>query len=161
VVVYYQLWCKWYLHRYCSYQGSPNFLLRGPHTLLHNSSRAEHLASCDSLGISKTSRFSVGFRGISRLDSTFIFLRWFKFAHICIQVTSLHRWSYLFRDILYCILVNQRIFRKCITFSLLTKCPMRAGWLGFAGRIWPADRSLENPGIYQCFRQMYVLESCL
>jgi len=33
----------------------------------------------------KSSRFSIGFRGISRLSSAFIFLRWFKLAHICIQ----------------------------------------------------------------------------
>jgi len=33
------------------------------------------------------------FRGISRLGSAFIFLWWFKLAHICIQVTSLHKWK--------------------------------------------------------------------
>jgi len=38
----------------------------------------------------KRSRFSVSFRGISRLSSAFIFLRWFKPARICIQVTSSH-----------------------------------------------------------------------
>jgi len=32
-------------------------------------------------------------RGISRLGSAFIFLRWFKLAHICIQVTSLRMWN--------------------------------------------------------------------
>jgi len=36
---------------------------------------------------------STGFRGISRLGSAFIFLQWFKLAHICIQVTSLHKWK--------------------------------------------------------------------
>ena len=41
----------------------------------------------------KCSRFSVRFRGISRLGSAFIFLRWFQFAHMCIQVDSLHRWN--------------------------------------------------------------------
>jgi len=40
----------------------------------------------------KRSRFSV-FRRIGRLGSAFIFLRWFKLADICIQVTSLHRWN--------------------------------------------------------------------
>ena len=35
----------------------------------------------------KSSRFSIGFRGISRLDSAFIIFPWFKLAHICIQVT--------------------------------------------------------------------------
>jgi len=35
--------------------------------------------------------FTVNFRGISRLGSTFIFLRWFQLSHICIQVTSLHK----------------------------------------------------------------------
>jgi len=39
----------------------------------------------------KSSTFSVGWRGISRLGSAFMFLRWFKLAHICIQVTSLHK----------------------------------------------------------------------
>jgi len=41
----------------------------------------------------KSSTFSVGFRGISRLGSAFVFLRWFKLAHICIQVTSLNKWN--------------------------------------------------------------------
>ena len=41
----------------------------------------------------KSSTFSIGFRGISRLGSDFIFLRWFKLAHICIQVTSLNKWK--------------------------------------------------------------------
>jgi len=40
----------------------------------------------------KSSRFSVGFQRISRLGSAFLFLQWFKFADICIQVASLHRW---------------------------------------------------------------------
>jgi len=33
------------------------------------------------------------FRGISRLGSAFIFLQWFKLAHISIHVTSLHKWK--------------------------------------------------------------------
>ena len=37
--------------------------------------------------------FSIGYKGISRLGSAFIFLRWFKLAHICIKVTSLHKWK--------------------------------------------------------------------
>jgi len=41
----------------------------------------------------KSPRFSVGFPGISQLGSAFIYLRWFKPAHICIQVTLLHRWK--------------------------------------------------------------------
>jgi len=41
----------------------------------------------------KSSTFSIGFRRISRLGSAFIFLWWFKLAHICIQVTSLHEWK--------------------------------------------------------------------
>jgi len=43
--------------------------------------------------INKSSRFSVGLRGTSRLGSAFIFLRWFKLAHICIKVNSLHQWK--------------------------------------------------------------------
>jgi len=39
----------------------------------------------------KSSRFAVTFRGISQMDSAFFFLRWFKLAHICIQVTSLQK----------------------------------------------------------------------
>ena len=35
-------------------------------------------------------RFSVGFPEISRLCSAFIFLRWFKLAHIYIQVSTTH-----------------------------------------------------------------------
>jgi len=40
----------------------------------------------------KSSTFFLGFRGISRLGSAFMFLQLFKLAHICIQVASLHRW---------------------------------------------------------------------
>ena len=40
----------------------------------------------------KSSTLSTGFRGISQLGSAFVFLRWFKLAHICSQVTSLHKW---------------------------------------------------------------------
>jgi len=43
--------------------------------------------------INKSSRFSIGFREIIQLGSANICLRWFKLAHICIQVTSLHRWK--------------------------------------------------------------------
>ena len=39
----------------------------------------------------KAQGFYLGFRGISRLGSAFFFLRCFKLAHICIQVTSLHK----------------------------------------------------------------------
>ena len=41
----------------------------------------------------KSTRFSVGFRGNSKLGFAFIFMQWFKLEHICIQVTSLHRWD--------------------------------------------------------------------
>jgi len=34
-----------------SLQGSPDFFVRGPHKLLHNSSRAGHLTECDCFGI--------------------------------------------------------------------------------------------------------------
>jgi len=29
---------------------------------------------------------------------------------------------------------------------------LRAGWNGFAGRIWPAGRSLETPALYESSR---------
>ena len=38
----------------------------------------------------KSTSVSVCFRGISRLPSTFVFLRWFKLAHISIQVCTFH-----------------------------------------------------------------------
>ena len=38
----------------------------------------------------KSTSVSVCFRGISRLPSAFVFLRWFKFAHISIQVCTFH-----------------------------------------------------------------------
>ena len=41
----------------------------------------------------KSSGFPVSFQGISRLRSAFIFLRWFKVAYICIQVTAPHMWD--------------------------------------------------------------------
>jgi len=41
----------------------------------------------------KSSTFSIRFRGLSQLGSAFIFLRLFTLAHMCIQVTSLHKWK--------------------------------------------------------------------
>jgi len=41
----------------------------------------------------KTSRLAVNVRRSAQLGSAFIFLRWFKRAHICIQVTTLHIWD--------------------------------------------------------------------
>jgi len=38
----------------------------------------------------KSTSISVCFRGISRVPSAFVFLRWFKFAHISIQVCTCH-----------------------------------------------------------------------
>jgi len=38
----------------------------------------------------KSTSVSVGFRGISQLPSAFVFLRWFKLAHISIQVCTFH-----------------------------------------------------------------------
>jgi len=38
----------------------------------------------------KSTSVSVCFRGISRVPSAFVFLRWFKLAHISIQVCTLH-----------------------------------------------------------------------
>ena len=51
------------------------------------------LCTWQALWTIKSSTFSIGFRGISQLGSAFIFLRWFKLAHICIQATSLHKWK--------------------------------------------------------------------
>jgi len=39
----------------------------------------------------KTSGLDASFRGKSRLGSGSITLRWFKLAHICLQVTSPHK----------------------------------------------------------------------
>jgi len=35
----------------------------------------------------------------------------------------------------------------------------RAGWNGFAGRIWPAGRSLENPAVEERHFYLYFLDS--
>jgi len=52
------------------------------------------------------------------------------------------------------ILRNQKTFPKyCILFfhhwqnGFIDKMASRAGWNGFAGRIWPVGRSLETPGL--------------
>ena len=50
----------------------------------------------DNVFILKGTSVSVCFRGISRLPSAFVFLRWFKLAHISIQVCTFHdgcRWK--------------------------------------------------------------------
>ena len=41
-------------------------------------------------GSLKSTNVSVCFRGISRVPSAFVFLRWFKLAHISIQVCTFH-----------------------------------------------------------------------
>jgi len=41
----------------------------------------------------KSSRLSVGLRRISGLGFVFCYLQWYKLAHICIEVNSLHRWN--------------------------------------------------------------------
>jgi len=38
----------------------------------------------------KALKFVASFQGFSRMGSAFIFLWWFKLAHICIQATSLY-----------------------------------------------------------------------
>ena len=45
---------------------------------------------CQYTTIQKTLKFSLGFRGFTRLGSTFIFLQQSKPVHICIHVMSLH-----------------------------------------------------------------------
>jgi len=35
-------------------------------------------------------------------------------------------------------------------FFIIDKTALRAGWNGFAGRIWSAGRSLEAPGLKDC-----------
>jgi len=42
------------------------------------------------IGTLKSTSVSVCFRGISRLPSAFVYLRWFKLAHISIQVCTFH-----------------------------------------------------------------------
>jgi len=49
------------------------------------------LFAVSSCALATTSEFVVGFRGIRRLGSAFIFLRWFKRVNICIQVITLHK----------------------------------------------------------------------
>jgi len=53
----------------------------------------KHVASEQALSTFKSSKIFVGFRGINQLGCAFISLRWFKLAHICLQVTSLYRWN--------------------------------------------------------------------
>jgi len=53
----------------------------------------ESMTRRDSLSLSailKSTSVSVCFRRISRLPSAFVFLRWFKLAHISIQVCTFH-----------------------------------------------------------------------
>jgi len=51
--------------------------------------------------IMKNSKFAVGFREISKMDSAFIILQCFKLAHFCIQ--SAHEWRAW---------INQQIFNR-------------------------------------------------
>jgi len=51
----------------------------------------DHVHSASSRNTTlKSTSVSVCFRGISRLPSAFVFLRWFKLAHISIQVCTFH-----------------------------------------------------------------------
>jgi len=60
----------------------------------------------------------------------------------------------MFLDVLKCTVPNEQFFRKYIIFFVMQKTSLRldeiasrAGWNDFAGRIWPADRSLETPAL--------------
>jgi len=54
---------------------------------------------------------------------------------------------WLFWDMLRYIIPNHQVFRKYVIFSLLAKCVLRPDENGFAGRIWPTGRRLENPDV--------------
>jgi len=54
-----------------------------------NQLAAQRDLSCCLKSAIKSSRSAVSFRGICSLDSAFFFLRWFKLARICIEVTGL------------------------------------------------------------------------
>ena len=53
-------------------------------------------------------------------------------------------------------LPNQQIFLCYIVF-LIGKMSTRAGWNGFAGRIWPAGRSLVTPALDKLLFQICVV----
>jgi len=43
-------------------------------------------------------------------------------------------------------------------FFIIYKMASRAGWNGFAGRIWPAGRSLETPGlVHGVYKKLHIL----
>jgi len=73
-------------HKYCwrCRCGNNSFLLRLPRYV---NVKVNHLNCNCKLYV------FCSLRGISWPDSAFIFLRWFKLAHICIQVTTLHMWN--------------------------------------------------------------------
>jgi len=58
---------------------------------------------------------------------------------------------WLFRDMLHCTKWTSFSY-KCY-FIIIDKVASRAGWNGFVGRIWPAGRSLETPGIGLPYRK--------
>jgi len=80
--------------------------------------------------IKSSRRFSTGFRGISRLGSAFIFLRWFKIAHICIQVTSFHFNSLACRcKDWWCVVLREIDFRLKFVIDSLVITPVEWSYL--------------------------------
>jgi len=72
------------VHKICSTSGNPGY--RVPSFLF--TGFQGHF--CKITLTPKSTSVSVCFRGISRLPSAFTFLRWFKLAHISIQVCTFH-----------------------------------------------------------------------
>ena len=73
-----------------STNGSPRnvqYLDSPPPKLLDSKRRSHRTKGSRTL---KSTNVSVCFRGICRLPSAFVFLRWFKLAHISIQVCTFH-----------------------------------------------------------------------
>ena len=71
-----------------------------------------------------SSRLAVSIQGISRLGSAFIFLRWLKFAHICIQVHTLHMWD------------KQEILRFDISKSISKESEKICWWIPCLSHTW-------------------------
>jgi len=99
------------------------------------------------LQILKSTSVSVCFRGISRLPSAFVFLRWFKLAHISIQVCTLHDGC---KQGIYQQIFNRKSISRKITHPQSWK--LQAKLTGEKLKGWSNSREKTNSKLQSKFR---------
>jgi len=89
-LVRFRLGASFTFELHCSLPSTPSLLVLFRFTCENMLFTSSSLTNSKKLAILKITGVSACFRGISRLPSAFVFLRWFKLAHISIQVCTSH-----------------------------------------------------------------------